>query len=206
MIKRQSFAVGTQQHGFKTSVTAFVEQTNLFSLSYKRAMKKSVKIVPMYLKNIQASDFFHDDFVDAVGIPKAEYLGFCDAVFQLYSRIENSSMRSKKLWILSRLNTIGVAIVLLSVMFLLTTISFLITSFNRVLSLVFAALFLLYITLVTALCVFYMTRVFRSHKVSAANIRKLNLCVFALNVRYKELGLEFNFQTSTRELVIRKLL
>ena len=65
---------------------------------------------------------------------------------------------------------------------------------------------LLIVAATSACCVYYLARALRARRRSTQCIKSLNMYLFKLNVRYRPKGLEFCVHTSSRELLIRKLL
>lgn len=183
-----------------------MEQTNLFSLSYKRKMSESVKVVPFYLKRLKENHYFFDSNVENFDLTKEEYLGFCDEAMDLYSKIDIHTLRSRKLWILRFLTKVGISLILGSIVLLILMTKAKIIVYKKAVTVALASAFSVYFSLVTSLCVYYIIRVFRTHKFSASSIKKLNMFIFKLNIRYRVKGLEFTFQTSSKELVIKKIL
>lgn len=205
-MKSNQSRIGDSKLAFNSSVSAFMEQTNLFSLTYKRKMCENVKVVPLYLKNIRNFQYFYDSFVENHSIAKDEYISFCDDLMNLFSNIETTSLRSKKLCILKKCNKVGVVSIILSVFLFSLMVSYTSNRFSKLITFTLTSLFVLYFIFVTGFCIFYLIRVFRTHRFSATYIKALNIYIFKLNIKYRPKGIEFRFQTSTKELVIRKIL
>jgi len=188
------------------AVSAFMEQTNLFSLSNKRKAAETKKIIPIYLKSIDKYDFFYDTSLESFNIPKEEYLAICKDIQDMYFKIYSTNLKSKKLWILKRFGQIGFAWIFIGIVFYICLCYVANQRYNKFVSGFLSAASAIYFILVTIFCLFYITKVFKNKKNSAVNIKKLNTYVFRLNIQYREKNTQFRFVSSTKELIISKIL
>ena len=191
---------------FNNSVSAYMEQTNLFSLPYKRKMCESTKVIPLYLKSIEKYQFFFDSGVESFNITKDEYLNICENVQELFSKIESTNLKTRKLWILKRLGRIGIVIVFLTLILFMTMVIVVIANFDKFIAIFLSLLFILYFVVVGIFCIFYMVKVFKTDELSDEHIKQLNMYIFKINIQYRDRGIELSLQTSSKELTIQKIL
>jgi len=202
----RSLGSHTRQNSYNPAISTLMEQANILSRSHKRKQNKMLKVLPLYHRDLHKHDYYYDSFVESLGIHRDDYVELCEYSVRLYWNIERTSMRPAKLRVLRTLNSVGVALILGMVAVSLVSTLILTINNEKVSTLMFTVVVLVYILVVTCHCVYYLVNILQKQKSLAENIRKFNMHIFKLNLTYKSRGLEFSVRTSAKELLIRKLL
>ena len=205
-MKLGSSKISDKNKPFNTSVSAFMEQTNLFSLSFKQKMSESTKVIPLYLNGIDKYQYFYDRSVENFSITKEEYIELCQGIKNLFLKIENNNLKKHKLWILKRFSQTGIFLILLSLILFLIMVLIVFINYEQIASMFLFTIFFIYFICVTSFCIFYIVKAFCTHKHSVENIKKLNMYIFKLNVKHRDKGIEFRLHASSKELMIHKIL
>ena len=189
-----------------TSVSAYMEQTNLFSLTLKRNIRTSSKIIPLNLRDISKYQYFYDPSIDTFNITKEEYIKLCEDIVELFLKVENTNNRSQNVKLLRLLNKLGIFLIFFCVTVFIAMKLTIAGILNYFLSIFLPLIFIVYFLIVIIFCVLYIIKISITNKRASEHIKNINLYIFKLNVKYKNKGVEFKLHTNAKELIIQKRL